>query len=205
MVRDCASLLDVYCIWLSEWLDVQIYYNQIDCSQKGKEKKSNDTTFYTQAVIFLPCARYLFGWLSQDVPHPSSTPEAVTQYCDNAHEQGVTCSLLVLDHHRWRLDGVGRYRDTPIVLVIFLYRPNQTLFAVSCSAVTIQWCLKAPLKLETLDPIHNRGIWTLISYPLSYSQLVYWIIRGLWGHLFTQEQVTRLWSLVSLEVMDREA
>lgn len=51
-------------------------------------------------LLLHSCASYLFGWLPQDISNASSTPEAVAQYCDNAHEQGVTRSLLVLNHHR---------------------------------------------------------------------------------------------------------
>lgn len=119
--------------------------------------KFNDTFFLhsqsklnlgvISSLLLCSCTLYLFGWLPQDVPNTSSTPEAVTQYCDNAHEQWVTCPLLVLDHHRWRLDGKGSYGDTTILSESnFLYRLNSKL------------CLSAALLLPVNEAFKPNSI-----------------------------------------------
>lgn len=58
-------------------------------------------------AVTCPRAAYLLGRLPQDVPDTSAAPQAVTQHCDNAHEQRVTRPLLVLNHHRRRLHDNG--------------------------------------------------------------------------------------------------
>ena len=47
-----------------------------------------------ECVHVRACAPYLFGGLAEDVPHPASAAEAVTQHRHDAHEQGVAGALL---------------------------------------------------------------------------------------------------------------
>lgn len=150
-----------------------------------------------------PCSLYLLGWFPQDVPNASSTPQAVTQHCDNAHEQGITYSLLVLDNHSWWLDDKGTYED--------IYEASQLLYRLDAKTCLIncisQWqCFKISSgETATLKKI-EECIWLLRMYC--------WFIgsapSGLWGHKgihqpSPQKRVTRPPWLGSLVVKDNDA
>lgn len=92
----------------------ELFWGRRLCSFYAFNLNRSSLVFFFFYRVVVLCS-YLFGRLPQNITYTPSAPEAVTQYSDDAHEQGVTRSLFVLYHHRWGLHSNGGYEDTAVL------------------------------------------------------------------------------------------
>lgn len=115
----------------------------------------NSSSFFV-FILLCCCALYLFGWLPQNISYTSSTPESVTQYSDNAHEQGITRSLFVLYHHRRGLHSNGGYEDTAGMSLLIQAQTAVITYIQNSMFTDAQWILSSTTFCSFQIQQHNQ-------------------------------------------------